>query len=138
MATAASNLALASDLYDYYRTGTLDTIAPVLDDEVVWCSSGPDGALPWTGRWEGVTGVMAYRDAVNDTIETIDYSVKEQLADEDQVALWVTIRYRFHGDSTEHVTEKLDLMTLKDGKLVKFWEIFDTAPVAAAMAAATE
>lgn len=136
MADAESNLAFASDLYTYYRTGTLETVAPVLADDVVWCSSSQDGALPWTGRWEGVAGVMAYREAVNATIETLDYSVKEHLADEGQVALWVTIRYRFHGDSTEHETDKLDLMTMKDGKLVKFWEIFDSAPVAAAMVAA--
>lgn len=135
MADAVSNLALVANFYKHYNAGSFEPVEAALAEDVVWYSGGADGVVPWAGRWEGPDGVRAYREALNSHVEIIDYTLKEHLADEDQVALWCTVRLCFKGSAAEHKIEKVDQITIRDGKLVKFWEIYDTAPVAAALAA---
>ena len=65
----------------------------------------------------------------------MDFRIGRIIADGDWVAVTATVRARFHQTGEEQQLDKVDVLRLRDGRVVEFREFYDTMAIAAACAA---
>lgn len=130
MTVEADNVALLKNLYSAWsgEGGNPGEFLEYLADEVCWrsLSNGAPG-MEFTNECNCKNGVMKYVEEVFDKWSMNYYRVKEFVAQGDRVVVisecsWTS---KLTGKTVE--TPKVDLWRLKDGKIVDFFELYDTA-----------
>ncbi|MGE0668050.1 MAG: nuclear transport factor 2 family protein [Sphingomonadales bacterium] len=133
MDAARAHVDLLRFLYGRRAVGDIEPLLNAISDDVEWWSMGETGALPWSGRWLGKEGVMAFFDAVAGAVDVVGFELVDHLADDEQVAFLCKISYRPQGSNRIREEQKVDIFTMRDGKIVRFWEVFQHQPVIASL-----
>lgn len=136
MGGAQTHVELLRFLYARRATGDLQPLLNVLSDDVDWCSVGAPGSLPWSGRWSGKRGVLAFFDLVASEIDVLDCQLMDHMEDDDQIAWFCRMTYKAHGSARIETVDKVDLITFRGDRIVKFWEMFRLEPVMSYLAEA--
>lgn len=105
----------------------LETLAPYLDDDVVWTISGPVDILPICGRHSGKANVLRMLDGQVPTLFTDRrFTVSAMLIDGDRAAVLgrLTATLYANGRSISYRTGKF--MQFRDGKLIDYTSIIDS------------
>ena len=120
-------------LWNDSKAESVDYWLGLLAEDVQWCSIG-DGApgLEFSKTRSSKAEVVEYLQELGSEWNLIHYSVEEFVAEGDRVVVlgncgWCNKRT---GRTVE--SPKADFFRLKDGKIVEFFEFFDTAKSIAA------
>lgn len=117
-------------IYDDYAKGDIGAVMPMFADDVVMKSVGAPNRIDHAGEWHGLEGVRGFLAAIagNWTFEKIE--MLEMIAQNDTrfaVRTAVTgVSIRTGGRVT---VERVDLVTMQNGKCKSYAEIFDTSPL---------
>ncbi|MGE0723806.1 MAG: nuclear transport factor 2 family protein [Alphaproteobacteria bacterium] len=121
-------LALVQSLYQKYSEGVgVDALFGVLDPNVQWQSCGPSQPFRTTGVWHGRDGVAAYFGALQSTWTIEEHTPLEFIHQGDRVAVRTRVVTRSKATGQCATVEKADFWTVKDGRVLSYQEIFDTA-----------
>jgi uncharacterized protein len=129
------NVDVVRGIYLSFFRDDIPAILDVLSEDVDWVWHGP-ALIPWAGRHEGRDGVAGFFAAVAANAEVERYEPAEFIAGEGGVVTvlgWQRVRAVPTGRTWE--TDWAHVWTLREGKVVRVREFYDTAAIAAALAA---
>ena len=133
MDAARSHVDLLKFLYGRRAVGDIQPLLNAVSDDVEWCSMGQPGMLPWSGTWKGKSGVVAFFEAVGGAVDVVGFDLLGHMADDEQIAFLCKVSFRSKGSNRIRDEQKVDIFTIRDGKIVKFWEVFQVQPVIASL-----
>jgi ketosteroid isomerase-like protein len=129
MDTARAHVDLLKFLYGRRAVGDIAPLLNAVTDDVEWWSMGEKGFLPWSGRWHGKAGVAAFFEAVAGAVDVVGFDLVDHMADAEQVAFLCRLSYRAKGATRIREDQKVDIFTMRDGRIARFWEVFHTQAV---------
>lgn len=124
------NEKILRELFARFSKGGHESVIAELDENIVWRSPGAVNRLETAGEWVGRQGARAFFKTVrlNWTLKSLE--LREIFTSDD---------HRFvahaHVATASNMTGKVvcvdmvHLVTMEDGKVTSFAEIFDTAPM---------
>jgi ketosteroid isomerase-like protein len=130
---ATPHVELLRFLYGRRTVGDIEPLLNAVSDDVVWRSMGPPGVLPWSGEWRGKQGVLDFFQAVGGAVDVLRFDLVHHMEDAEQIALVCRLSYRQLGSHCIRDAEKVDIITFRDDKIVKFWEVFRAGQLASAL-----
>lgn len=116
------------DAYAAYVRGEPEIA--VFADDIVWTSVGAPNRMETAGEWHGADGVLQYYAALGANWTLSGFTVEEVVTQDDRrfaVRIRVTAKSNVTGKAVHF--EKADFLTMQDGKITAYAEIFDTAPL---------
>jgi ketosteroid isomerase-like protein len=117
--------------YADYAKGDVDSVIPMFADDVVMKSVGAPNRLDHSGEWHGLEGVRGFLAAIAANWAFQKIEMLEMIAQSDTrfvVRSAVTGMSRQTGGRMASV-ERVDFVTMKNGKCMSYLEIFDTSPL---------
>ncbi len=105
----------------------------MIADDVEWRSlaEGAPG-MEFSGAAHGKSEVIRYFQELATEWEMLDYSMPELVCDGDRVVVMGTRRWRHRKTGKTMESPKVDILRIRDGKVVEFLELYDTAKAIAA------
>lgn len=124
-----TNEKILRNAYGRFAAGDMEHLYTVLSDKIVWKVAGNRDTVPFAGEWTGKEGVQKYF-----TISRSEWDVREHqpleffsTGNDTRFAVRMAIDVVHRKNGGRFRTEKVDLVTMKDGKVVEYSELFDTA-----------
>lgn len=122
------------DQYHETKGANAKDIIPLCSEDVSWRSLGGPAAgseflVPGTKR----ENVAAYLDGLFDQWRMDHYTVTDIVAEGDRIIVLSDTKFTFKATGKSVETEKADVWRVRDGQLVEFFELFDTASMRAAV-----
>jgi uncharacterized protein len=122
------NESVVRHAYERFAAGDMDHLFAVLSDDVVWKSTGNQDVLPFAGEWRGKDGVRDYFIKSRTDWDVPVHKPIEFIVHEDQrFAVRVEVEAVNKRTGGRIRLEKLDLLTMVDGKCTAYAELYDTA-----------
>jgi ketosteroid isomerase-like protein len=118
-------------LYAAFGRGDKATLVEGFADDVEWQIAGP-AAIPICGSRHGREQVAQFFTVLADTLETQQFEPREFIAQDDTVVVLGHERQRARSTGRSYEGDWVQVFTLRDGKVVKYREYFDTAAALAA------
>jgi ketosteroid isomerase-like protein len=118
------------DLYARYKEIGIEAVIPHCDENIVWRSPGASNRIETAGEWYGHDGAREYFEALRLNWTLTSMHLQEVLSADDHsfvARLLVSAASNATGKSVS--LEKVDLITMRDGKITSYAEVFDTAPL---------
>lgn len=124
------NEKILRDAYDRFSRGDMEHVYTILSDDVVWLSSGDHKRLTFPGQYRGKDGVRDYFKASRADWDVTEHNPVEFIAQDDQrFAVRIAVHAKHKRTLRSLTLEKIDLVTMKNGKCVSYAETLDTAPL---------
>lgn len=126
--TSQENTALIEKIYQEFESSDppkFRALMDYLDDNVIWEVPGPKGLLPFVGIYNGKEQVKEFFTKINQVLDIHNYSHEKIVAQNDDVVVIGS------DDATVRVTGETyknkwcHVFTLKDGKIVKFYQWYN-------------
>jgi len=127
------NLTLTRQFHDAVISGQAVLAWGMLSDDIEWWVAGPRTMLPFSGTWLGPDGVAEFFRILVETMRYDKMELVEYIVGGDSVAAI------FVGEGIARSTGKsfhsqiMRLYTVKDGKIVRVRNFYDTAAYVAAV-----
>ena len=133
--TAIERLKAAYKTWHDSKGSSLDTWTGLLAD-VVDFRSLADGRLgmSWTKTRRSPSEVREYLQGLTSTFEMQHYTIERMVCQDDTIAVICSTGWRSRATGKSFDTPKIDVWRVKDGKIIAFFEYYDTAAVAEAAA----
>ena len=124
------NETVLREIYERYGAGDAEYMFKKFADNIVWKSPGNPEYIATAGVRRGAQGVREFLAKLRPEWELQRHEVLEVIAQEDthfalRIAV-VGVHRRTHGRVQ---FDKVDLVTMANGKFVAYEEFFDTAPL---------
>lgn len=129
-----SNSDLIRSLYAAFGRGDVKTILDSLDPTIEWVSNGDGKIIPWGGRRGGVSGAASFFQSLADNLEFEAFEPREFFEDGETVIVVGRTRARVRNGGVFD-SDWTHIFSLKNGKLLRFREFYDTKSIADALAA---
>jgi len=130
------NSAFVRSLYDAFGRGDMQTIIDNVDPAIEWVSNGSGETIPWGGKRTGPAGVASFFQALGDNLDFEAFEPRQFLDSGDAVTVRGRSRARFKGNGRGTFdSEWVHIFTIRDGKVARFEEYYDTAAIERAIAA---
>jgi ketosteroid isomerase-like protein len=123
--------------WDRTKAKNPDTWAELIADDIVWHSL--PGVVPGLNLHQPLQGkdaVALYFAALDQHWEMVEYKVDHLIAQEGRVAMLGSCAWRSRKTGQVVETPKADFFHFRGGKIVEFWEFYDTAKTIAGQRAA--
>ncbi|XVQ15705.1 nuclear transport factor 2 family protein [Spirillospora sp. CA-255316] len=121
-----------------YEKASYDQVAAYLDPEMV-LHQAPGLPFTGTGTWRGRDGMERFLALFSELWESMEFLDQEHWGDDDTVVVRNRVRFRARATGREIETLILQVVTVRDGRMVEcrpfYW---DPASVAAACAPALQ
>ena len=123
-------------LYAAFGRGDLKSILDVSDPAIEWVSNGSPTTIPWAGTHTGHAGATEFFVALGGHLDFEAFEPRQFLPSGETVAVLGRTRAR-HKNAGQGVfdCEWAHFFTIRNGKLVRFQEFYDTAAIEHALAA---
>jgi uncharacterized protein len=118
-------------LYAAFGRGDKATLVAGFADDVEWQIAGP-AAVPICGSRHGREQVAQFFTVLTETLETQQFEPRQFIAQGDIVVVLGQERHRAKSTGRSYEGEWVQVFTLRDGRVVKYREYFDTAAALAA------
>jgi ketosteroid isomerase-like protein len=118
-------------LYEAFGRGDKATLVEGFADDVEWQIAGPT-AIPISGSRHGREQVAQFFTVLAESLETQQFEPRQFIAQDDMVVVLGHERHRAKSTGRSYEGEWVQVFTLRDGKVVKYREYFDTAAALAA------
>lgn len=114
--------------YDATEGTNADDLLALCDDNIQWRTiGGPARGAEFMKDYNGKENVRAYWKGLYEQWTMIEYTLTEIVADKDRIVVLANAEFKFDANGKHVVTPKADVLTVKDGKIVEFFEFLDTA-----------
>lgn len=124
------NEKILRDAYDRFSCGDMEHVYTILSGDVVWSSSGDRKRLTFPGQYRGEAGVRDYFRTSRADWDVTEHNPVEFIVQDDQrFVVRVAVHAKHRRTHKPLTLEKIDLVTMKNGKCVSYAEIFDSAPL---------
>ena len=129
----ADNLAATQKLFASFATQNFDAALAQVDDDVVVEFYGP-AAIPYAGTYRGRAACRRFFETVHRSVEIQQFEPEEMVAQGDKG--FVTGHLRLTAKATGRTFESdfAHVITLRNGKWIRFRDFMDTAVAVAAFA----
>lgn len=118
------------EIYQFYADGDLESVMSLLSDDVVLRSVGAPNRLDHSGDWHGHAGARAHIQALAEHWEFARLELLEMFHEGDRRFVVRTAVSGVHRRTGAKMNvERVDLVTMKDGKCASCFEVYDTAPL---------
>lgn len=124
-----------NSLYDAFKRGEMKTILDSLDPSIEWASNGDAKIIPWGGRRSGVAGVASFFKSLADDLDFEIFEPRDFFDAGDTVIVIGRTRARLKRQGGVFDCEWAHVFTVKNGKLARFREFYDTAAIVDALSA---
>jgi ketosteroid isomerase-like protein len=122
------NEAILRELYERYGGGDVEHLFTKLSDDVVWKSAGNPQILSTAGVRRGTAALRDHLATLRAEWEIQKHDVLEIIAQSDtRFALRIGVAAVHNRTKGRVELEKVDLVSMKDGRVAAYEEIFDTA-----------
>lgn len=122
-------------LYDAFKRGEMKTILDSLDPSIEWASNGDAKIIPWGGRRSGVAGVASFFKSLADNLDFEIFEPRDFFDAGDTAIVIGRTRARLKRQGGVFDCEWAHVFTVKNGKLARFREFYDTAAIVDALSA---
>jgi uncharacterized protein len=125
------NVGIVQQAYENFQSGNIPALLALLSDDVVWQLPEME-AVPFTGTFNGPAGVGQFFAKVNANQEPLRFEPREAIAQGDKVASLGFYEWRVKSTNRKFSSEFCHVFTIRDGKVVAFYEYVDTAAASTA------
>ncbi len=132
----ADNVRLVQQLYAAFAKRDIPTILAVLSPDVVW-GEPPNPLNPSAGTRHGHAGFLEWLEIGRDAEEILTLEPRRFLSDADSVAVVGYSKVLVRSTQKVYETDFVHLVTLREGKIARFQEFFDTFAAAEAFRGAS-
>lgn len=116
------------EAYARYNDGEVNYA--MMADDIVWKSSGDRTRIASAGEWRGPNGVRDYFTALRHNWTVREHNVLEIIAQDDsRFAIRVAVDAQHNISGARVRLEKVDWVTMANGKCTSYSETLDTAPL---------
>lgn len=130
--TEQKNERIIRQTYDAYLSANLEAVLNSCSEETEWLACGPPEHLPYAGRHTGREQVARYFAILDDKEESNHLVPQEFIATGDKVIVFGNYRARVNANGQRFETDFVHVFTLRNGRITKFRDYYDTAAVVAA------
>ncbi|MFZ0546504.1 MAG: nuclear transport factor 2 family protein [Candidatus Promineifilaceae bacterium] len=127
------NVQVVQDLYAAFGRGDLPGLLALLDENVDWHFNGRPQDIPFAGRWQGHIRIVDLFRTIDLNCDVLEFGPDEVLIFDNHVLSLGYERVRVKATGREFETNWAHLFTLKDGRVVRLREFYDTAAMANAL-----
>ena len=131
--SAQENTNIAKQTYEAFLRGDIEGLLKLYAEDVRWEVYGP-ASLPTVGTWQGKDGLAQFFATVNERLEPHSFEPQEFSAQDDQVAVIGHYDWTAKATGRPFSANWVHVLTLRDGKIIRFREYTDTAAAVAAFA----
>ena len=126
------NEKILRDAYARYSDGEVNF--DLMADDVTWKSSGDRKHIASAGEWHGRDGVRNYFAALRQNWTIREHNIVEIIAQDDRrFAIRVAVDAQHNAGGARVRLEKIDLVTMANGKCTSYSETLDTSLLERAM-----
>jgi uncharacterized protein len=126
-----TNLQVVKDAYDAFARGDVDAVLDALAEDVEWEVPGPP-EIPYAGLFRGKNGVADFFRILADADDVLFFEAETFLTNGDRIAVFGHYTARVKATGREGHAEWAHSFVMRNGKVSKFREYFDTAKFAQA------
>lgn len=127
----SNNVEVVKSIYAAFSRRDIQAILDVLDPDVEW-GEPPNPFNPAAGTRHGHQGFLEWLEVGHKSEEILVIEPRKFLVDEDSVAVVGYNKCRALTTNRKYESDFVHLVTLREGKVVKFQEFFDTYAAAEA------
>ncbi len=125
---------LVQTLYAAFGRGDLPALLDHCDPAVTWGSNGDAARVPWGGTRHGREGVQGFFTALLGALEFEVFEPGRFIVQGDVAVVLGHTRARFKAGGGVVSSDWVHVFTVRDGKLLRFEEYYDTAAIERAQA----
>lgn len=114
------------ELYRKYGQGDLDGVAALCHDDFTLIASEGNGLLRYTGRFEGVSAMLARQTKAFEEFRYERFEPLEVFGTGDKAAARVAITLVPRDREVKIDVELAHIVSMRDGKVAELHEFFDT------------
>ena len=129
------NTKLVKRVYEMFKSGDVEGFLSMFSDDVSWETPVIENT-PFNGKISGKENLVKWLTAYNEAEEMTVFEQDEFIAQGDRVVMLGHSETRGKSTNKEFATNLVHIMTVKDGKVTEFLELFDSAAVEKAYTAA--
>ena len=126
------NLDVIKQIYAAFGRGDMPAMLALLDADVSWSTPG-GSELPTAGKRRGHSEVLAFFGTLVATLDIVRFTPNDFFAHADKVVVLGDEECRVKASGAMVVNRWVHVFTVNDGRVVAFEEVFDTAPLVAAL-----
>ena len=116
------------------RGGSVDHWLSLMADEIDFRSlADGEGGLNFTKQVESRADMDRYFSGLSEGMEMVNYKVSQYVAEGETVVVVGSTSWRVKATGKVFDTPKVDVVRFEDGRIVAFFEYYDTAKILAAM-----
>jgi ketosteroid isomerase-like protein len=124
-------LRIAQEMYTFYVLGDTPGMRSLFAPDAHVVIPGDPAVVPWAGVYTGAQAEL-FHSRVKDSVDVFEYSVKSYEPHGDTVIAYCRERARAKATGKIFVNEHVGIVTVRDGKIVRYLEYGDTAAFQAA------
>ena len=124
-ATPADNVRIVQQLYAAFARRDISAMLALLDPDVEWAEPA-NPFNPAGGTRRGHAGFLEWARTGNEAEEVLELVPQRFLTDAGAVAVTGFTRCRVRATGRTYATDFVHLAVLRDGRVVRFQEFFDT------------
>lgn len=128
----SENVQVVQDLYAAFGRGDMDGIFKVLDEEIDWTFNGRPSDIPFGGHFRGHDGMLNFFGTVAQACEVLEFGPQEVMSFGNHVLSLGHERVKARATGKQFETDWAHLFTIRNGKIVRLREYYDTAAMAEA------
>jgi ketosteroid isomerase-like protein len=128
------NITVTQGAYERFGAGDIPGMLEFLSPEVVIEFYGPD-VIPYAGTWRGHAEVTRWLETIFASLEVRRFEPQEMLADADKVVTTGTLELVARSTGQGFASDFVHVITLADGRWVRFRDWMNTAAAAEAFSA---
>lgn len=126
-----SNVQVVKEAYHRFQSGDIPTLISTLDDDVTFHTRGPS-IIPTAGTFRGHEGVANYFKKLAESEDVLAFEPRMYLAEGNTVVALGHYQGRTRATGRPLDFDWAQVFTLRDGRVVRWENFFDTAAVAEA------
>lgn len=129
------NTKLVKRAYELFKSGDIEAFLNMFSDDVSWETPTIENT-PFNGKISGKENLANWITAYSEAEEMTVFEQDEFIAQGDKVVVLGHCETRTKATNKNFATNLVQIMTVKDGKITGFLELFDTAAAEKAYTAA--
>lgn len=123
------NVRIVQDAYEAFKRGDIQGLLQLVANDAEWITPGPSDIMPAAGHRRGHEGVAEFFSTLSEQEDVELFEPQEYIAQGDKVVAIAKYRGRVKATGRTAETDVIHVFDMKDGKVQRFREFFDTAAV---------
>jgi ketosteroid isomerase-like protein len=133
MSLNEDSVSVVRHAYDCFEKRDIPGLLQLIGPECDWSCPGPASEMPWAGSFHGPAEVSKFFDALDRSVEFLEFAPGDFLAQNDKVMVTGHERDRVKSTGKTYEVDWAHYFEVKNGKIVNFRDYQDTAAIVAAL-----